>query len=77
MLKAVAEVKLKKTYIRRVAGEYGLPYQPLRDRKAIMLTPMKCTTETIFTRDEEVEIVEHAEDMARLGYVFSVTEMQR
>ena len=32
MLKAVAEVKLKKTYIRRVAGEYGLPYQPLRDR---------------------------------------------
>jgi len=38
---------------------------------------MKCTTETIFTRDEEVEIVEHAEDSARLGCVFSVTEIQR
>ena len=32
MLKAVAEVKVKKTSIRRVAGVYGLPYQPLRDR---------------------------------------------
>jgi len=30
-----------------------------------------------FTKDEEVGIVEHAEDRSRLGYGFSVTEMQR
>ena len=77
MLKAVDEVKLKKTSIRRVAGEYGIPYQTLRDRISGKVDPMKCTTETIFTRDEEVGIVEHAEDRARLGYGFSVTEMQR
>ncbi|KAH3780394.1 hypothetical protein DPMN_158208 [Dreissena polymorpha] len=66
----------KKTY-RRGALQYNIPYRTLRDRISGRVDSNNFTTETIFTEDEVLRLVEHTEDSARLGYGFSNTAMQQ
>ncbi|KAH3834550.1 hypothetical protein DPMN_107880 [Dreissena polymorpha] len=49
----------------------------LRDRISGRVDQNNFTTETVFTDDEELGLVEHAEDSARLGYGFSNTALQQ
>ncbi|KAH3814902.1 hypothetical protein DPMN_143419 [Dreissena polymorpha] len=63
--------------IRRVAIQYNIPYQTLRDRISGRVDPNNFTTETVFTADEELRLVDHAKDSAILGYGFSYSAMQQ
>ncbi|KAH3749403.1 hypothetical protein DPMN_183901 [Dreissena polymorpha] len=67
---------MKNLYVCRVALQYSIPYQTLRDTISRRVDPNKFLKETIFTHDEELGIVEHAENYARRGYGLSNTAMQ-
>ena len=77
MLRAIEEIQTKKLSVRRVALQYRIPYQTLRDRISGRVDPNKFLKETIFTPDEELGLVEHAENNARFGYGLSNTAMQK
>ena len=77
VLKAEVEVNNKQLSIRRAAQEYGIPYNTLRDRVNGRIDSDNYGKETMFSSEEELGLVEHAENSARLGYGYSNTSMQR
>ena len=56
--------------MRKVAAQFGVPVQTLRDRVKGHIDPNKCQAgaAAIFTSEEELSIVQHVEAMAQLGY---------
>ncbi|KAH3707192.1 hypothetical protein DPMN_066589 [Dreissena polymorpha] len=68
---------MKKLSVRRVALQYSILYQTLRDRISGRVDPNKFLKETIFTHDEKLGLVENAENYARLGYGLRNTAMQK
>ncbi|KAH3827187.1 hypothetical protein DPMN_129117 [Dreissena polymorpha] len=77
VLKAEVEVNSKQLSIRRAAQEYGIPLNTLRDRVNGQIDSDNYGKETLFSSEEELGLVEHAENSARLGYGYSNTSMQR
>jgi len=54
-----------KRSIRKIAAEFGVPFQTLKDRTGGRVDPESFGRETVFNKEEEVELVEFAESMAR------------
>ncbi len=75
---AYDEVKTKRLPLERVAKKYGIPFQTLRDRVKGLVDPNDCAPgrETLFTRDEETILVEHAEVMSQMGYGYTNIQLQ-
>ena len=71
------EVKVKRTTIRKAAREFSIPYQTLRDRIIGKVDIDDFGRETVLTHEEELSLVEHVENYARLGYGYSNTNMQK
>jgi hypothetical protein len=75
--KAVIEASDKKISIRKTALQYGIPYQTLRDHVSGKISADSLGKETMFTRQEELSLVEYAENSSRLGYGISNSGFQR
>lgn len=73
LLKAYREVIDNKTPVKRAANLFGVPRQTLRDRVSGLVNAQDFGRETILSREEELSIVEHAENCARLGYGYTNT----
>ncbi|XP_053379621.1 jerky protein homolog-like [Mercenaria mercenaria] len=78
MLKAYDAVREKGVPVQRAALQYGVPEQTLRDRVKGIVNPLsfKQGTETVFTHEEELTLVEHIETMAELGYGITNVQLQ-
>lgn len=76
-MKAYNAVKSEKISVRKAALQYGVPYQTLRDRLTGKVDIENYGNETIFSKEEELAIVEHLQSCARLGYGFSNPGLQK
>lgn len=78
LLNAYNEVKKTKLPVERVAAKYGIPPQTLRDRVKGLIDPKDCAAgrDTLFTADEELILVEHAEVMSQMGYGYTNIQLQ-
>lgn len=66
-------MKVNKTPVQRAARLFGVPVMTLRDRVSGLVDPESFGRETLLSREEELSIVEHAENCARLGYGYTNT----
>ena len=73
LLGAYESVKLKGLSVHRAAIQFGVPEQTLRDRVKgrIDHTNLKLGSETVFSNEEELTLVEHLEAMCDLGYGYT------
>ena len=73
LLGAYESVKLKGLSVHRAAIQFGVPEQKLRDRVKgrIDHTNLKLGSETVFSNEEELTLVEHLEAMCDLGYGYT------
>lgn len=78
LLKAYNEVQAKGLPVQTVARKYGVPSQTLRDRVKGLINPESCSPgpETLFSKEEELILVEHTEVMSQLGYGYSNIQLQ-
>jgi hypothetical protein len=78
LLKAYEEVKTKGVSVRKVANQFNVPVQTLRDRVKGHIDPLNFVKggDTIFTHEEESSLVDHLEAMAGLGYGATNTKLQ-
>lgn len=66
----------KKLSVRKLAIQHSVPVQTLRDRLNGKVDHYSSKNETIFSTEEELALVENAEQYARLGFGYSNRALQ-